>query len=47
VSDHWTNFAPVRGLLPQDKPAMLAVIDNALTAPESYFREVGVYDGTL
>ncbi len=47
VSDHWTNFAPVRGVLPHDKPAMLAVIDEALGVPESRFREVGVYDGTL
>ena len=47
VSDHWTNFAAVRGLLPHDKPAMLALIDQALAVPESHFREVGVYDGTL
>ena len=47
VSDHWTNFAPVRGVLPHDKPAMLAVIDRALDLPESHFRDVGVYDGTL
>ncbi len=47
VSDHWTNFAPVRGLLPHDKPAMLATIDAALDVPEHHFREVGVYDGTL
>jgi radical SAM superfamily enzyme YgiQ (UPF0313 family) len=47
VSDHWTNFAPVRGLLPNDKPAMLETIDQALAVPESHFREVGIYDGTL
>ncbi|MDR2727154.1 MAG: radical SAM protein [Deltaproteobacteria bacterium] len=47
VSDHWTNFAAVRGLLPHDKPAMLAVIDQALTVPEYHYREVGVYNGTL
>ena len=47
LSDHWTNFAPVRGTLPQDKPAMLAILDDALTVPEAYFREVGVYEGTL
>jgi hypothetical protein len=47
VSDHWTNFAAVRGLLPHDKPAMLEAIDQALAVPESHFREVGVYDGTL
>ena len=47
VSDHWTNFAPIQGKLPHDKPAMLAVIDSALQAPETHFREVGLYDGTL
>lgn len=47
VSDHWTNFAPVRGVLPHDKPHMLSVLDEALQVPEYRFREVGVYDGTL
>jgi len=47
TSDHWNNFAAVHGLLPHDKPAMLAVIDQALAMPESHFRKVGIYGGTL
>ena len=47
VSDHWTNFAAVRGVLPHDKPLMLSTIDQALSVPESHFREVGIYNGTL
>lgn len=47
LSDHWTNFAPVNGRLPEDKPAMLATVDQALAAPLTCFREVGLYDGTL
>ena len=47
VSDHWLNFAPVEGRLPEDKPLMLEVIDRALQLPESAFREVGIYDGML
>ncbi len=47
TSDHFINFAPVEGLLPHDKPKMLATIDAALKIPEDRFREVGIYDGTL
>ena len=47
TSDHFVNFAPVEGVLPHDKPRMLAVIDTALALPEDHFREVGIYDGML
>jgi len=47
LSDHWVNLAAVRGLLAHDKTAMLAVVDQALAVPESHFRKVGVYEGTL
>jgi len=30
LSDHVSNYAPVNGMLPGDKPAMLAMIDNTL-----------------
>lgn len=41
-SDHWLNFADVHGVLPQDKPGMLATIDQALTLPRHAFRETGI-----
>ncbi len=34
-SNHASNYLPVGGHLPQDKPAMLAALDRVLTAPES------------
>ena len=34
-SNHASNYLPVGGRLPQDKPAMLATLDRVLTAPES------------
>ncbi|GHU06395.1 hypothetical protein FACS1894205_7330 [Alphaproteobacteria bacterium] len=37
-SDHWLNFADIRGLLPEDKPQMLAGIDRILTLPRDAFR---------
>ena len=40
-SDHWLNFADVHGVLPEDKPRMLAAIDRALTLPREAFRETG------
>ena len=40
-SDHWLNFANVRGQLPEDKPHMLAEIDHALTLPRNAFRPTG------
>ncbi|MBW2318530.1 MAG: radical SAM protein [Deltaproteobacteria bacterium] len=30
LSDHVSNYAPVNGMLPRDKPAMLSMIDNTL-----------------
>ena len=38
LSDHVSNFLDVRGRIPEDKPAMLAQIDEALQWPRSAFR---------
>lgn len=38
LSDHVSNFLDVRGRIPQDKPAMLAEIDEALQLPLKRFR---------
>jgi radical SAM superfamily enzyme YgiQ (UPF0313 family) len=38
LSDHVSNFLDVRGHIPQDKPAMLAEIDEALQWPLKRFR---------
>lgn len=38
LSDHISNFLDVHGRLPQDKPVMLAQIDEALEKPLSSFR---------
>jgi radical SAM superfamily enzyme YgiQ (UPF0313 family) len=38
LSDHVSNFLDVRGRIPQDKPAMLAEIDEALQWPLNRFR---------
>ncbi len=38
LSDHVSNFLDVRGHVPEDKPAMLAQIDEALGWPPSRFR---------
>ncbi len=38
LSDHVSNFLDVRGRIPQDKPAMLAEIDEALQWPLKRFR---------
>jgi radical SAM superfamily enzyme YgiQ (UPF0313 family) len=38
LSDHVSNFLDVRGSIPQDKPAMLAEIDEALQWPLKRFR---------
>lgn len=44
-SDHWNNFANIRGRLPQDKERMLHDIDEALGYPAEAFRPVGeIYD---
>ncbi len=40
-SDHWTNFAPVFGVLPGDKRLALGVIDEALARPPESFRPLG------
>ena len=37
-SDHYTNYVNVEGRLPEDKEAMLRVLDAALQRPESDFR---------
>lgn len=37
-SDHYSNYAYVNGSIPEDKEAMLAVIDKLLAVPESSFR---------
>jgi len=37
-SDHVSNFLDVRGRIPDDKPAMLAEIDEALAWPVTAFR---------
>ena len=38
LSDHVSNFLDVRGRVPEDKPAMLAQLDQALRWPVSAFR---------
>ena len=38
LSDHLSNFLDVRGRLPEDRAAMLAAIDEALTWPRERFR---------
>jgi radical SAM superfamily enzyme YgiQ (UPF0313 family) len=38
LSDHVSNFLDVRGRIPEDKPAMLAQIDEALGWPRTSFR---------
>jgi radical SAM superfamily enzyme YgiQ (UPF0313 family) len=37
-SDHYTNYVNVSGNLPEDRERMLAVLEKALTRPESDFR---------
>lgn len=43
-SDHYTNYLPVNGKLPEDRDAMLRVIEHGLQRDETSFREV--YIGT-
>ena len=38
LSDHVSNFLDVRGRVPEDKPAMLAQLDQALQWPVGAFR---------
>ena len=38
LSDHMSNFLDVHGRIPEDKPAMLAQIEEALGWPRSAFR---------
>jgi radical SAM superfamily enzyme YgiQ (UPF0313 family) len=38
ASDHYTNYVNVQGRLPEDKEALLQVLDAALLRPESDFR---------
>jgi radical SAM superfamily enzyme YgiQ (UPF0313 family) len=40
VSDHYTNYVNVNGRMPEDKEAMLALIDRALSQDEESFRPV-------
>ena len=44
VSDHYTNYIPVQGLLPKDKTKMLKEVKQALEQDESNFRKT--YIGT-
>jgi radical SAM superfamily enzyme YgiQ (UPF0313 family) len=37
-SDHYTNYVNVSGNLPEDREKMVAVLEGALTRPESDFR---------
>jgi hypothetical protein len=37
-SDHYTNYVNVSGNLPEDREKMVAVLEKALTRPESDFR---------
>jgi radical SAM superfamily enzyme YgiQ (UPF0313 family) len=46
-SDHWLNFADVRGRLPGDREAMLEAIDRALVLPRGFFRPVGMISDSL
>ncbi|MDR1359996.1 MAG: radical SAM protein [Deltaproteobacteria bacterium] len=46
-SDHWLNFADVRGRLPGDKQAMLETIDQAMALPRGFFRPVGLISDSL
>ncbi len=47
LSDHWTNFANLRGQLPQDKARLLKEADEALALPPEAFRDIGMTYGTL
>lgn len=47
LSDHWMNFAPVRGVFPRDREKMLAQLDKAVQVPEESYREVGIMDDLL
>jgi radical SAM superfamily enzyme YgiQ (UPF0313 family) len=38
LSDHVSNFLDVQGQIPEDKPAMLAEIDEAMQWPRTAFR---------
>ncbi len=44
VSDHVSNYWNITGLMPRDKEAMLAEIDQALTIPEDHFRPPNLYN---
>jgi hypothetical protein len=37
-SDHYTNYVNVSGNLPEDRDRMVAVLEKALTRPESDLR---------
>ena len=40
LSDHVSNFAPVNGYIPEDKPIILETLDRLLAVPEKEFRQV-------
>lgn len=40
LSDHISNFAPLNGNIPNDKPEMLQTIDKLLGVPEKNFKQV-------
>ena len=40
LSDHVSNFAPINGNIPNDKPEMLETIDRLLAVPENNFKQV-------
>ncbi|MDR1490654.1 MAG: radical SAM protein [Desulfovibrio sp.] len=47
LSDHWLNFADIRGRLPKDKERMLKAVDEALALPDDFFRPVGMITDSL
>jgi negative regulator of replication initiation len=44
VSDHVSNYWNITGQLPDDKKAMLAEIDRAMTFPENQFRTADLHN---
>ncbi len=42
VSDHKVNYAPVQGMLPQDKSNIIEQLNKALAKPEHSYKSIGV-----
>ena len=42
LSEHWSNFVAFDKTLPQDREALLAIIDNVLLMPRESFRPIGL-----